>query len=653
MHRNTNGKKHVKTERSFLHSRVARRIFGLFIFSALIPVIITGTLSFDQVTKSITRQTYSQLRQTSKLYGLSIYDRLLMASSRLQEIASDLSAPRITKSKQLEYQFSAIALVYEPDNIESILGVLDHSAPLRDIVAQKLSSGQNIVTHSISSNGSPQVFVGYYFDSDIGMKSGVLIGQLKGNYLWSEDTLARNREYCILTEKTEALFCTASIPDSVVHELNSRWSKSSSGTLKWEHNNETFLSGYWELFLDGKFHVPGWLVVASQTETQAFAPIMIFKQIYPPVIGMSIVIVALLSVSQIRRTLIPLEELIKGTRRIGNKEFDTRVHITSNDEFAELATSMNEMSDRLGRQFNALATLSEMDRQILSTLNAERILNIVLNRIHKILPCQCTCITIVDRHSSDIAVNYIQKNLGRNKNRIERVKLDQSELHEVVAHAEGLMLEQDVAPRSYLASLSKPGINTFFALPISYKECVYGIITLGYSEYVTVSHEDQTQIRDFADRIAVALSVVEREEKLYRQAHYDTMTGLPNRQLFRDRLNQQIAYAHRENYRIALLFIDLDRFKDVNDTSGHSEGDRLLKMAAVRLQDIICETDTVARIMGDEFTIILSKTESPRAAGIIADKVITQLSKPFIIDPKEHYLGASVGIAIYPDDGRK
>jgi diguanylate cyclase (GGDEF)-like protein len=650
--RNTDGKESVKFERSFLHSRVARRIFGLFILSALIPVIITGTLSFDQVTKSITHQTYAQLRQISKFYGLSIYDRLLMASSRLQEIASELSSPRIKKGMQPEYQFSAIALVYGLNNIEPIVGVLDPAVPLQDMIARKLSPGQYIVTQSISSSGSPQVFMGLFLDSDSGMRSGVLIGQLKANYLWSEDTLSLNREHCILTKNTELLFCTGSISESVVPALKSKWSTTASGTLKWEHHDETFLAGYWELFLEAKFHVPGWLIVVGQNANYALAPIMIFKQIYPPVIALSIVIVALLSVRQIRRTLIPLEKLIKGMRRIGNREFDTRIHITSKDEFAELAMSMNEMSDRLGRQFNALATLSEMDRQILSTLDAERILSIVLGRIHKIVTCQCTCITLIDRHTSDMAVNYIQDNLAGNTSRIERIRLDQRALHEVVAHGEGLMLEHDVASRNYFTSLSKSGIKTFFVLPISYRACLYGIITLGYAELVTVGHEDQRQVRDFADRIAVALSVVEREEKLYRQAHYDTITGLPNRQLFHDRLNQQIAQAHREPCRIALLFIDLDRFKNVNDTAGHSEGDRLLKMAAIRLQNIIGETNTVARIMGDEFTIILSKIANPRAAGIIADKVITQLSRPFIIGPKEHYLGASVGIAIYPDDGK-
>ena len=208
----------MKIERSFLQSRVARRIFVLFILSALIPVIITGTLSFDQVTKSITQQTYAQLRQTSKLYGLSIFDRLHMASGRLQEIASDLNAPQIKISKRSAYQFSAIALVYALDNIEPILGVLDHAVPLQDIFSRKLSSGQDIVTHSISSSGSPQVYIGHYLDSAKGMKPGVLIGQLKANYLWSEDTLALNREYCILTGKTETLFCTTPIPDSGIHE---------------------------------------------------------------------------------------------------------------------------------------------------------------------------------------------------------------------------------------------------------------------------------------------------------------------------------------------------------------------------------------------------------------------------------------------------
>ncbi len=141
------------------------------------------------------------------------------------------------------------------------------------------------------------------------------------------------------------------------------------------------------------------------------------------------------------------------------------------------------------------------------------------------------------------------------------------------------------------------------------------------------------------------------EEQIRRQANYDSLTELPNRMLFRDRLTRAIVSARRENGLVALLFIDLDRFKVVNDTLGHIVGDRLLRKAAERLQASVREVDTVARLGGDEFTIILQDIARTEDAAIVANKVIDSLGKPFLLDGHEAFIGASIGITVFPSDG--
>ncbi len=140
------------------------------------------------------------------------------------------------------------------------------------------------------------------------------------------------------------------------------------------------------------------------------------------------------------------------------------------------------------------------------------------------------------------------------------------------------------------------------------------------------------------------------DEIIWRQANYDSLTGLPNRNMFYDRLNQNIKSSARLGTQLAVLFIDLDRFKEVNDSFGHSVGDALLVEAANRLNSCVRETDTVARLGGDEFTIILSGIHDQRSTEIIIQTILLELVKPFHLGAKLAYVSASIGVTYFPDD---
>lgn len=149
---------------------------------------------------------------------------------------------------------------------------------------------------------------------------------------------------------------------------------------------------------------------------------------------------------------------------------------------------------------------------------------------------------------------------------------------------------------------------------------------------------------DISERKAV-------EAKIEHLAHHDTLTGLPNRLLLKDRMEQAIVHAERNGRRVALLFVDLDRFKAVNDSYGHPVGDILLRDAALRLQSCVRESDTISRHGGDEFLVVLADLHDSRIPAQIAAKIMSVLSQPFHIEGHEAGISASVGIAVYPDDG--
>ncbi len=140
-------------------------------------------------------------------------------------------------------------------------------------------------------------------------------------------------------------------------------------------------------------------------------------------------------------------------------------------------------------------------------------------------------------------------------------------------------------------------------------------------------------------------------DRIYYQANFDTLTGLANRNLFIDRFTQLLEHANRNNLKIALYFIDLDGFKDVNDTLGHAQGDLLLQQVAERLTHAVRKSDTVTRLGGDEFAILLAENDDIDAVEQIAIKIQHSIAEPFLLKQQEVKISASIGIAIYPDNG--
>ena len=141
------------------------------------------------------------------------------------------------------------------------------------------------------------------------------------------------------------------------------------------------------------------------------------------------------------------------------------------------------------------------------------------------------------------------------------------------------------------------------------------------------------------------------QERIYYLAHYDVLTSLPNRILFMDRFAHALDKSKREQQRFALMFIDLDNFKQINDTYGHSYGDQLLCSVAERLKATVRESDTVARLSGDEFLILMENLSEHRAAATLAQKLLSELAIPIVVGETELFVSASIGIACYPDDG--
>jgi diguanylate cyclase (GGDEF)-like protein/PAS domain S-box-containing protein len=173
-----------------------------------------------------------------------------------------------------------------------------------------------------------------------------------------------------------------------------------------------------------------------------------------------------------------------------------------------------------------------------------------------------------------------------------------------------------------------------------------------YTEWLRISaiRDEQGKITNY---VAIFSDITSRklsEEELRRRAHHDTLTGLSNRLSLDERLDQNLASARRNKHMLALLYIDLDKFKFVNDTYSHQAGDAVLREVANRVQSIVREIDTVARIGGDEFVVILAEIDTADHARMVAEKIRKKLLEPFDYQGNTLQMGASIGTSIYPDD---
>ncbi|MBI3145117.1 MAG: diguanylate cyclase [Pseudogulbenkiania sp.] len=185
----------------------------------------------------------------------------------------------------------------------------------------------------------------------------------------------------------------------------------------------------------------------------------------------------------------------------------------------------------------------------------------------------------------------------------------------------------------------------------SHKGTIGALVLKSYSGGIRYTEKDKELLQFVSTQVATAIERQQLHARLQCMAQYDELTNLPNRGLLHDRLRIALARARREQGRLSLLYLDLDKFKQVNDTFGHAAGDRLLREVANRLKQCVREADTVARIGGDEFVVLLESIQLPEHAALVAEKIRRALNQPLNIDGHSLRTLTSIGIALYPEHG--
>ncbi|MCC7486291.1 MAG: EAL domain-containing protein [Burkholderiales bacterium] len=313
-----------------------------------------------------------------------------------------------------------------------------------------------------------------------------------------------------------------------------------------------------------------------------------------------------------------------------------------------------EADERARYQARQQRLIAEFGQQVLAGVELAPMLERAAELVAATLAVELACVLELDPGEPRLlyraTVGWPREWIGT-----RTVPLDPGKrLARVIDTREPLVIDDYGAASPFCASrLTAHGVKSGAIVPVLGPAGVSGVLGVHSRSPRRFTGDDVSFLRGIAGILAIATERKKAEDRLARLAQFDPVTGLPNRHLLRDRLGQSLNHARRNGWLAGLLFVDLDRFKTVNDTFGHGMGDRLLAEAAARLKNCVRNGDTVARLSGDEFAIVLASLAKSEDAALVAQKVVAALAAPFDLAGNETYVSASVGIAVCPADGEE
>lgn len=623
---------------STLRSQVARRLLLMFIVAALLPATGLGLIVYKQASDVLVDLNYQRLESEAKNIGMSLIQRMTWHQETLQlQVA--------THSINLNLNFEKWLKLLEQNN--KILS-------LKKINADDLPK---LNSYQIDHLRRAKVLMQIMPDGDALMtlaaqeKFNFVQIRLNSDLLWKDEFEGGN--YCILTLAGQSLYCTADFPPPPADFLSSYSQESkNSGVFSWRVAGEEHLAAFWRIPLQATLAHEGLIIVVSDTRNNVLKALYQFKELFPAIAVLAMALAILLAIIQIRRQMRPLEQLTRHTRQLSQGNFSDRIEVSGKNEFTKLADAFNSMSEHLNHKFHLLQALGELDRAILNESEITSIIKLLLQHVPVSVRCDLAVVLRFDSEGNFHVWSIDARQMTLNNTHF--ICDHRKEFPYYNTTDEFISLNINTDEGINLSFLAKQGINQVLAFPAYVNDQTDSFLILAYQQPPQETDEITQAGRSLADRLAAAAINIAWGDKLYHQAHFDTLTDLPNRALLRDRVKQALLRAEREDFAVAVLLIDLDRFKEVNDNLGHSVGDKLLIACAQKLQKNARHTDTVARLGGDEFLVLIPDLPRQSAVAIIdqiANKICAALTEAIDLGTGNISASGSIGIALFPDNG--
>lgn len=639
------------TPRVLRDSPLGRRFFGVLVVAALAPITLLAVLADLQMSSTVGAQRDAELALTARNVATGIVERLrriddLIAATQPQ-LAGGANLSQVRWSSALAaHHRDVVALARLDAGGEVIETAGDFKREqvridaLSDAQRDALLRGRSAVL--ATANTGAQVILLAPIANPAGAARYVAAA-VSPEFLWgATDKTPGMTTLCMMVGGRKIDCPPASVGEPPLAQVRN----GAHSGLHWTVNGKQVRAGAWSAQIGSHLSGDDWTVFAVQPADFALAPVRQFRLTSIVIACAGLLLVLAMATRQTQWLRARIGELLLGTKRVADRDFGTRLIIDSEDEFGKLASSFNEMTSRLRTQIGTMRAMSRIDRAILNSVDLTEVATNSIRCLRHVVKADLISIGLIHPESPERMVVQTRRHSSRN--------VEQFDLHWPDAQRHGDASEHNapVLPQAYVAHLKPDPQQPLRILPISRAGSFWGVVVLGQDPSEGVDADRAAMLSGVVDRLAVALSTAARDWRLHVQANFDLLTGLPNRAYLLELLSQRVSASHTDHCRGAVLFLDLDRFKQTNDTLGHAAGDTLLRLAAERIRIAVRESDTVARIGGDEFAVVLPALASSRDAGLVATNLTTALARPFEIDGQKVYAGASVGIALFPDDGR-
>ena len=476
------------------------------------------------------------LRQNTKSVSLLIYERLLLLETEMRFLVNplfDSESGQVIKGIKEPHQpnikhFKALGLINNEGLQHQISGIIDNPPPLE--LDRKTPFNYNkagILIQEIAK-GQPSVFMLVGLEQTE-LADDFLIAEINPDYLWGigeENLLPPMTEICILDSSGKLLVSTMPLPRGLLANIDHLKNNSAWAQFRWNHKGSQYLASSRELFLQTRFQVPGWVVVLSQAEADALSSVMEFKIIFPLVLILSILIVLLLSTNYIRKSLTPLEKLKEGTQLIADGNIKSRVDINSGDEFEELASTFNKMSERLSHQFNELSMLAKIGRTMANILSKDKLIQAANNAMEKYLDYDRGMIVLADEANHGLyyaggfgysaeEISYIQNHGLKSIDRQSDDPISSAFIEQKPISLTNPTVTETERPEQLNAFFKSTGTQYLICIPIVYERESLGVLVLErIKPKDSDSGSDVKLLTGVASQLAVSISNITSYNKL-------------------------------------------------------------------------------------------------------------------------------------------
>lgn len=498
------------------NSKIASRIFLTFLACALVPVVCLSCLFYLRITHSLETHSEKMLGHAVKSQAQALYNRLKHGQQELDLLRSmgvpGPIGPRdlgVRLRDRLREEFKSIAFFKTSGEVVPVLDVspIDFLNLSVDDV-KHLEDRKPLIAELNVSRSKPFIILAHFDDAGTSVE-GFWAAEINLDSLWAmdgTDNLPPDTGFCVLNSSWVPIYSTEPELFHLADFLTAETQSTISGFFEFSISDESYVASYSQMYLKPGYKLSHWTLILFRAKSDVIKPIQNFKETFQLIVLGTILLVVVLSIVKIRKSMVPVAELIKGVDRIAKKDFSQDIHISSNDEFETLAQTFNQMASKLDHSFKTLSARAEIDRTVLSTLDRNTIVKEAIMRISDCVTCDTCGLCLIDSTPSLHGQAFYRTEVNRQAILSKRVKIsptDFSFLQKLPAH---VLLRKDDRIPGYLWPEANFQMLYTLLLPIRFNSKLMAVLLIGIKTSRKFSEDDISLAHQIRDQLSIALS---------------------------------------------------------------------------------------------------------------------------------------------------